>query len=150
MVLALLSPPSLELVHSLGDPLLSRSSVCSSFRPAGRARKLPFLECKQGSLLTLLVAYVGGKEGVLVTKTVKHSEVSRFSASKRDVVGSFVALGHPRFQVFQKLGVCSVKLAGFFHPDLFDAVWFLLQVLAFCCYLSWSSAATACFCCKLV
>jgi len=26
-------PPSLELVHSLGDPLLSRSSVCSSFRP---------------------------------------------------------------------------------------------------------------------
>ena len=26
------SPPSLELVHSLGDPLLSRSSVCSSFR----------------------------------------------------------------------------------------------------------------------
>ena len=33
MVLASLSPPSLELVHSLGDPLLSRSSVCSSFRP---------------------------------------------------------------------------------------------------------------------
>ncbi|KAG0501213.1 hypothetical protein HPP92_001285, partial [Vanilla planifolia] len=33
MVLAPLSPPSLELVHSLGDPLLSRSSVCSSFRP---------------------------------------------------------------------------------------------------------------------
>ena len=30
---------------------------------AGRARKLPFLECKQASLLTLLVAYVGGKEG---------------------------------------------------------------------------------------
>ena len=27
MVLASLSPPSLELVHSLGDPLLSRSSV---------------------------------------------------------------------------------------------------------------------------
>lgn len=26
-------PPSLELVYSLGDPLLSRSSVCSSFRP---------------------------------------------------------------------------------------------------------------------
>ena len=26
-------PPSLEFVHSLGDPLLSRSSVCSSFRP---------------------------------------------------------------------------------------------------------------------
>ncbi|ERN18573.1 hypothetical protein AMTR_s00065p00126320 [Amborella trichopoda] len=26
-------PPSLELVHSLGDPLLSRSSVFSSFRP---------------------------------------------------------------------------------------------------------------------
>lgn len=25
--------PSWELVHSLGDPLLSRSSVCSSFRP---------------------------------------------------------------------------------------------------------------------
>ncbi|WJX77987.1 hypothetical protein P8452_61251 [Trifolium repens] len=34
MVLAFLFPPSLELVHSLGDPLLSRSSVCSSFRPA--------------------------------------------------------------------------------------------------------------------
>lgn len=33
MVIASLSPPSLELVHSLGDPLLSRSSVCSSFRP---------------------------------------------------------------------------------------------------------------------
>ncbi|KAH1188339.1 hypothetical protein GmHk_U059646 (mitochondrion) [Glycine max] len=33
MVLAFLFPPSLELVHSLGDPLLSRSSVCSSFRP---------------------------------------------------------------------------------------------------------------------
>lgn len=33
MVLASLSPPSLELVHSLGDPLLSRLSVCSSFRP---------------------------------------------------------------------------------------------------------------------
>lgn len=33
MVLAPLSPPSLELVHSLGDPLLSRLSVCSSFRP---------------------------------------------------------------------------------------------------------------------
>lgn len=33
MVLASLSPPSLELVHPLGDPLLSRSSVCSSFRP---------------------------------------------------------------------------------------------------------------------
>ena len=33
MVLASLSPPSFELVHSLGDPLLSRSSVCSSFRP---------------------------------------------------------------------------------------------------------------------
>ncbi|PKI40645.1 hypothetical protein CRG98_038960 [Punica granatum] len=33
MVLAFLSPPSLELVHSSGDPLLSRSSVCSSFRP---------------------------------------------------------------------------------------------------------------------
>lgn len=33
MVLAPLSPPSLELVHSFGDPLLSRSSVCSSFRP---------------------------------------------------------------------------------------------------------------------
>ena len=31
------------------------------FQQAGRARKLPFLECKQGSLLTLLVAYVGGK-----------------------------------------------------------------------------------------
>ena len=28
-----LPPLSLELVHSLGDPLLSRSSVCSSFRP---------------------------------------------------------------------------------------------------------------------
>ncbi|KAH0988189.1 hypothetical protein GBA52_015366 [Prunus armeniaca] len=26
-------PPSFELVHSLSDPLLSRSSVCSSFRP---------------------------------------------------------------------------------------------------------------------
>lgn len=25
--------PPFELVHSLGDPLLSRSSVCSSFRP---------------------------------------------------------------------------------------------------------------------
>lgn len=33
MVLAPLSPPPFELVHSLGDPLLSRSSVCSSFRP---------------------------------------------------------------------------------------------------------------------
>jgi hypothetical protein len=32
MVLASLSPPSLELVHLLGDPLLSRSRVCSSFR----------------------------------------------------------------------------------------------------------------------
>lgn len=33
MVLASFFPPPLELVHSLGDPLLSRSSVCSSFRP---------------------------------------------------------------------------------------------------------------------
>jgi hypothetical protein len=33
MVLASLSPPSLGVAHSLGDPLLSRSSVCSSFRP---------------------------------------------------------------------------------------------------------------------
>ncbi|KAL3591339.1 hypothetical protein D5086_009979 [Populus alba] len=30
---AWLLPPSLELVHSLGDPLLSRPRPCSSFRP---------------------------------------------------------------------------------------------------------------------
>ncbi|KAK1408571.1 hypothetical protein QVD17_40459 [Tagetes erecta] len=33
MVLAPLSHPPFELIHSLGDPLLSRSSVYSSFRP---------------------------------------------------------------------------------------------------------------------
>jgi len=33
MVISFLFPPSLELVHSSGDPLLSHSSVCSSFRP---------------------------------------------------------------------------------------------------------------------
>jgi hypothetical protein len=34
----------LKLVHSLGDPLLSRSSVCSSFRPVSDI----FAHCSPG------------------------------------------------------------------------------------------------------
>ncbi|KAI5677408.1 hypothetical protein M9H77_08358 [Catharanthus roseus] len=37
------------------------SQVVSAIAP--NCIPLPFLECKQASLLTLLVAYVGGKEG---------------------------------------------------------------------------------------
>ncbi|OMO65233.1 Photosystem antenna protein-like protein [Corchorus olitorius] len=57
---------------SIPQPNLLWPRVLPFYSSAGRARKLPFLECKQGSLLTLLVAYVGDKEeGISIRKTTE-------------------------------------------------------------------------------
>ncbi|GFZ17371.1 hypothetical protein Acr_26g0006750 [Actinidia rufa] len=107
-------------------------------------------------------------ERLQMVQTISHIGFSVFYLSLRFGLvcclglGSFVALGYPRFQFFQKLGVWSVKFAGFCHSDLFDAAWYLLQSLAFCCCClvcssqidpllwSWSSAAAGFFGCRLV